>query len=62
MLDTPPYRSDSFVFRNNPHGCLAGRPLRIKGVSAGPPRLEGRRTALIGATYKKGLALIRIRR
>jgi hypothetical protein len=61
-LETPPYRSDSFVFRSNADGCLAGRPLRIKGVSAGPPRLQGRRTALIGATYDKGLALVRIRR
>jgi uncharacterized delta-60 repeat protein len=62
-------RIDSFVFRYGLDGCVAGRPLRLKAVSAGPPVLQGRRTALVAATYgrtpagfARGLALIRIRR
>jgi hypothetical protein len=55
-------RIDSFVFRYGADGCVAGRPLRIKAVSAGPPLLQRRHIALIGATYDKGLALIRIHR
>jgi hypothetical protein len=61
-------RIDSFVFRYGTDGCVAGRPVRIRAGSAGPPVLHGRRTALVAATYgrtpagfARGLALIRIR-
>jgi uncharacterized delta-60 repeat protein len=64
-------RIDSFVFRYGADGCVAGRPLRLRSVSAGPPSLHGRRTALVSATYdhsdpadgfNDALALIRIHR
>jgi Domain of unknown function (DUF5122) beta-propeller len=55
-------RTDSLFVRYDKQGCAADRPLRIRAVSAGPPLLQARRTALIGATYNNGLALIRIRR
>ena len=66
-----PTRVYHFVFRYGSDGCVAGRPLRLKGVSAGPPLLQRRHTALVGATYNHAhaaaglddtLALIRIRR
>lgn len=55
-------RIDSLVLRYGTDGCVAGRPLRIKGLTAAPPTLQGRHRALIGATDHGGLALIRIRR
>jgi uncharacterized delta-60 repeat protein len=51
----------SVFARYGPHGCVAGRPLRVRAVSAGPPLLRGRHMALVGATDAHGLALIRIR-
>ena len=64
-------RIDSFVFRYGADGCVAGRPLRLRSVSAGPPSFHGRRTVLVSATYDHSdpadgfhdaLALIRIHR
>lgn len=55
-------RIDSFVLRYGSDGCIAGRPLRIKGLPASSPTLLGPHRALVGATDHKGLALIRIRR
>jgi hypothetical protein len=55
-------REHGLFVRYDKRGCVAGRTLRIRAVSAGPPLLQARRTALIGATYDNGLALIRIRR
>jgi uncharacterized delta-60 repeat protein len=56
-------RIDSFVFRYGPNGCVAGRPLRLRAVSAGPPLLQGRHLAMVGgAIDDHTLALIRIRR
>ena len=55
-------RIDSFVLRYGSDGCVSGRTLRVRGVSAGPPLLRGRHMAMVGATYERGLALIRIRR
>jgi uncharacterized delta-60 repeat protein len=62
-------RPVSFVIRYGSDGCVAGRPLRVKAVSAGPPLLQRRHIALVGATDEShypalatGLALIRIRR
>jgi hypothetical protein len=52
----------SFVIRYGSDGCAAARPLRLRALYAGTPLLQGRRTALVGATYDHGLALIRIRR
>jgi uncharacterized delta-60 repeat protein len=51
----------SLFARYGLHGCLAGRPLRVRAVSAGPPLLRGRHMALVGATDAHGLALIQIR-
>jgi uncharacterized delta-60 repeat protein len=69
VLATALQRTDSLVLRFGPGGCVAARPLRLRAVSAGPPVLQGRRTALVAATYgrtlaglARGLALIRIRR
>ena len=59
------------VVRYGSNGCAVGRPLRLSAMSgAGPPSLQGRRRALVAATYgdteaslsSTGLALIRIRR
>jgi uncharacterized delta-60 repeat protein len=62
-------RIDSFVFRYGPNGCVAGRPLRLRALSVGPPLLRGHRSALVASTYgrtptgfARGLALIGIRR
>ena len=62
------FGSDSFVLRYGSDGCVSGRPLRVRGVSAGPPLLHGAHTALVAATPNRGpesgntLALIRVRR
>ena len=56
-------RIDSFVVRYGPNGCVAGRPLRLRAVSVGPPLLQGRHLAMVGgAIDDHTLALIRIRR
>ena len=55
-------RRDSVFARYDARGCVAERPLRLRAFSAGPPLLQGRHAALAGATYRHGLALIRIRR
>lgn len=55
-------RQDSLFVRYDAQGCVADRPLRVRAVSAGAPLLRGSRTAIVGATYNKGLALIRISR
>jgi uncharacterized delta-60 repeat protein len=69
--DNGPRPPDSFFIRYDTRGCVSGRPLRVKALAVGPPLLQGRRTAIVGATYYKtrrdpekarGLALIRIRR
>jgi hypothetical protein len=59
----------SFVIRYGSDGCVAGRPLRVRAVSVGPPLLLGRHVALVGATDESkypalatALALARIRR
>jgi uncharacterized delta-60 repeat protein len=72
LIHARPRRIDSFVFRYGSDGCVLGRPLRIRAVAAGPPLLQRRRTALVGATYNHAdpadggvhdtLALIRIHR
>jgi uncharacterized delta-60 repeat protein len=51
----------SVFVRYDARGCVADR-LRVGGISAGPPLLQRRRTALVGATDDHRLALIRIRR
>jgi uncharacterized delta-60 repeat protein len=59
---------DSFAIPYDATGCIAARPLRLGGVSPGPPLLQRGRSALVGATFNDnqglagGLALIKIRR
>jgi hypothetical protein len=53
---------DSFVVPRDAAGCVAAAPLPLRGLNAGPPLLQRRRRAIVGASYDKGLALIRIRR
>jgi uncharacterized delta-60 repeat protein len=55
-------RTDSFIVRYGSDGCATARPLRLGSLSAGPPLLQGRHTAMVGATDDGGLALIRVRR
>jgi uncharacterized delta-60 repeat protein len=62
LIHARPRRIDSFVFRYGSDGCMAGQPLRIRALTAGPPLLQGRHIALIEATDDHGLALVRIRR
>ncbi len=58
---TYPPRTDSFIVRYGSGGCPTAR-VRLGSLSAGPPLVRGRHTALVGATYERGLALVRIRR
>jgi uncharacterized delta-60 repeat protein len=62
LRNPPPGHQVSFAIRYGVDGCAAARPLRLGALSAGPPLLHGPRIALVGATYDRGLALIRIRR
>jgi hypothetical protein len=52
----------SRVVRYGSNGCAVGRTLRLGSVSPGPPLLQGRHKALVGATSDHTVALIRIRR
>jgi uncharacterized delta-60 repeat protein len=51
MFDNEPIPPDSFFIRYDRRGCVADRPLRLKAVTPGPPLLQGRRMAIIGAIY-----------
>lgn len=63
LIHARPRRVDGFVAAHDAAGCIAGRRLRLHGLDVGPPLLQGRRSAFVGATYgRDGLALIKIRR
>jgi len=62
MFHARPRRFDSWVVPRDGSGCVAARPLRLRGLVIGPPLLQRRRSALLSATYDKGVALIKIRR
>jgi uncharacterized delta-60 repeat protein len=56
-------RQDSLFVLYGSDGCVASRPLRLRGrYYSGPPTLQGRHGALVGASFDSGLALIRLRR
>jgi uncharacterized delta-60 repeat protein len=61
-------RTVSLLIPRGPRGCVAATPLRIRGLSVGPPLLLPGRGALVAATYDSGvgydnsLAVIKIRR
>jgi uncharacterized delta-60 repeat protein len=58
----------SFAIPYDATGCIAARPLRLRGFLVGPPLLQRGRSALVGASFNNneglaaGLALIKIRR
>jgi uncharacterized delta-60 repeat protein len=68
LIHARPRRVDGFAMTQDGSGCLAGSPLRLRGLTVGPPLLQGRRGALVGATFTRkdglagGVALIRIHR
>jgi uncharacterized delta-60 repeat protein len=68
LIHARPRRFDSFAIPYDATGCIAARPLRLRGLLAGPPLLQRGRSALLGATFNDnqglagGLALIKIRR
>jgi hypothetical protein len=62
LIHASPRRFDSFAIPYDATGCVAGTPLRLRGLIAGPPLLQRGRSAVLGATYDSGLALIKIRR
>jgi hypothetical protein len=67
LIHARPRRTDSVIAPYNTAGCPTARRLRVRGVHAGPPLLQSRRRAIVGASYEHGydhggLALIRIRR
>jgi hypothetical protein len=68
VLVTAGARFGSLAIPYDATGCIAARPLRLRGLTAGPPLLQRARSALLGATFNDndglagGLALIKIRR
>ncbi len=68
VLVTAGARFDSLAIPYDATGCIAAKPLRLRGLMAGPPLLQRGRSALLGATFNDndglaaGLALIKIRR
>jgi uncharacterized delta-60 repeat protein len=68
LIHARPRRTDGFALTQDASGCVAGTPLRLRGLTVGPPLLQGRRGALLGATFTRrdglagGVALIKIRR
>jgi uncharacterized delta-60 repeat protein len=68
LVHARPRRVDGFAIAHDATGCIAGAPLRLRGLTIGPPRLQPGRRALVGATFTDpdglagGLALIKIRR
>ena len=68
LIHARPRRVDGFAIPLDPTGCIADTPLRLRGLTAGPPLLQRGRSALLGATFNDnqgqaaGLALIKIRR
>jgi uncharacterized delta-60 repeat protein len=68
LIHARPRRFDSFAITHDAAGCIAERPLRLRGVTVSPPLLQRGRSALLGATFTDnhglagGLALIKIRR
>jgi hypothetical protein len=68
LIHARPRRFDSVAIPYDATGCIAARPLTLRGLIAGPPLLQRGRSALLGATFNgkhgfaAGLALIKIRR
>lgn len=67
LIHARPRRIDGFVIPHDATGCIAGTPLRLRGLTVGPPLLQRGRSALLGATSSdihgaRGLALVKIRR
>jgi uncharacterized delta-60 repeat protein len=68
LIHARPRRTDGFALTQDASGCVAGTLLRLRALTVGPPLLQGRRSALLGATFTRkdglagGVALIKIRR
>jgi hypothetical protein len=71
LIHARPRRVDSWLVPRGRRGCVAAAPLRVRGLSVGPPLLLPGGNAVAAAAYDEGeagvdyhtgLALIKIRR